>query len=624
MSIKSPETYGEQFWQPQLEVQKEFEEQLEESLKSFIPNIFGNPEIRAAMPFDVLGKIEGLLSFPHPGLASVGGRFVSEIADQAVSMIMTPALRKVQYAANRAFANVMPSTEMAASLNRRKRIDESYYDDVFRRRGYDPFNQQMAFLAGQPFPSLPELFRWARYHGDPKNVWSTLFDYVNLDAVDYPKWDWLNQQQLTFEHVNTLYKRGLLNENTWPIELGRLGWAPDKINSLNELIWSIPNAMLILQGNLHREEDNETILRDLSFGDIHPEYREKYIDAVLTKPASQDLIRYHLRQENRLENLETDLKRIGIHPDYLDVYKTLAHPLPPVSDLITMAVREAFSPAVARRFGQFEDFPEDFAKYAEQGGLSREWAQRYWAAHWNLPSPQQGFAMLHRGVITDDELSMLLRAQDVMPFWRDRLIQIAYKPFTRVDVRRMYKEGVLDEREIYKAYLDQGYDEENAEHLTEFTIKQTLSSLAKFTSTDVIKAFVQRMIDYSEASSLLRELGIKSEDTQFILRTAEYKRKWDFTGDRITAIRNLYKRSVYDENKARSELLKLNLPANQVMVLMESWFFEEKEKERPTWSRAETLKFIKSGAITKDRGIRELELIGYDQEHIDVYMESIV
>ena len=52
--------------------------------------------------------------------------------------------------------------------------------------------------------------------------------------------------------------------------------------------------------------------------------------------------------------------------------------------------------------------------------------------------------MLHRGVIDTAELDMLLRAQDVMPFWRDRLTAIAYRPLTRVDVRRMYKQGVLN------------------------------------------------------------------------------------------------------------------------------------------------------------------------------------
>ncbi|GAH93918.1 unnamed protein product, partial [marine sediment metagenome] len=44
--------------------------------------------------------------------------------------------------------------------------------------------------------------------------------------------------------------------------------------------------------------------------------------------------------------------------------------------------------------------------------------------HWSLPSPSQGFEMLHRGVIDEAELNMLLRALDIMPFWREKLTKV--------------------------------------------------------------------------------------------------------------------------------------------------------------------------------------------------------
>ncbi|GAI22279.1 unnamed protein product, partial [marine sediment metagenome] len=150
-------------------------------------------------------------------------------------------------------------------------------------------------------------------------------------------------------------------------------------------------------------------------------------DAVLTKPSSTDIVAYSLRKDPSLTGLPASLTKIGIHPDYTDVYRTLANPIPPVADIITMAVREAFSPAIAERFGQYEDFPPDFERYASMKGLTPEWSKRYWAAHWSLPSPQQGFEMLHRGIINEDELRMLMRALDIMPFWRDKLMQMSYR-----------------------------------------------------------------------------------------------------------------------------------------------------------------------------------------------------
>ncbi|GAH61072.1 unnamed protein product, partial [marine sediment metagenome] len=72
------------------------------------------------------------------------------------------------------------------------------------------------------------------------------------------------------------------------------------------------------------------------------------------------LIAFHLRIDPSLSGLDTDLRKIGIHPDYFEIYKTLAYPIPPVADIITMAVREAFTPDIAARFGQYEDYPRSF------------------------------------------------------------------------------------------------------------------------------------------------------------------------------------------------------------------------------------------------------------------------
>ncbi|GAI35387.1 unnamed protein product, partial [marine sediment metagenome] len=258
--------------------------------------------------------------------------------------------------------------------------------------------------------------------------------------------------------------------------------------------------------------------------------------------------------------------------EYTPVYKELAYQIPPVADIITMAVREAFTPEIARRFGQYEDFPEPFAEWAAKKGLSKEWSERYWAAHWSLPSATQGFEMLHRGVITRPDLDMLLRALDIMPFWREKLVGIAFRRLSRVDIRRMYGVGVLTEKEVYEAYLELGYNERDARRMSDFTVKQILASQSKFTSSDIVSAYTKYMITKSEARTLLLTIGVKSENVEFIISSADYKREWVLTDNKISAIHNLYRKEVYDDNKARAELLKLDLPAERVDVLMEQWY----------------------------------------------------
>ena len=620
MGIESPITYGDHYWANQVDAAKVFAEIEEQSIKPFIPKIFDDAAIRAALPFGILGTLEALFEFPDPGLAGIGGRFVSEIADVAVGAVMQPALREATHASNRLFHNNMMSSQALTELFYRGRADVGSMDNAYAIEGYDEIQSALLKEAARPFPSIPEVIRFARYtHGETSlalrahNIYDILPDHWEM-------WEWLTQSQYTIEQLASLVQRKKITVADWTAEMSRLGWNTEKHVNLAELVYEVPNAMLLLQGDLFQENDNSEIDDDLNAADIHPDYRQKYIDAVLTKPNSTDMIAYHLRKENDLADLNKDLTRIGIHPDYHTYYETLAHPIPPVSDLITMAVREAFSPDIAARFGQYEDFPDDFARYAEQQGLSEEWAKRYWASHWNLPSPQQGFAMLHRGVIDANDLRTLLRAQDVMPFWRDKLIEIAYRPLTRVDVRRMYKEGVLNEQEVFQSYLDQGYSDENAERMTEFTVKQTLTTLSKFSTSDVIRAFTQRMISRSEAASLIRELGVRSADVEFILRSSEYKREWEFTEERISAIRNLYKKESFTENDASSALGRLNLPADQINVLMEQWWYEKRERPPARWTKAETIKFVEAGTITRERGVQELTALRYDAEHIEVYL----
>ncbi|MBA7635994.1 hypothetical protein ES703_43607 [subsurface metagenome] len=475
-----------------------------------------------------------------------------------------------------------------------------------------------------PYPSIPDLVLYSRYHGDAAAPWGEFQKWYNISPRDWPVWRWLGLQRINTVQAQSLLKRGLYTDSDFYNEIERIGWPDFEHNAIRDLAYILPNPMLLVQGGLMQDADNARLLLDISKGDIHPDYAQTYLDGVLTKPASQDIVAYELRKDPSLTNLPERLRKIGIHPDYNQLYQELAYQIPPVADIITMAVREAFTPAIAEKFGQYEDYPPDLETWAAKKGLSKEWSQRYWAAHWNLPSPLQGFEMLHRGVINEGELNMLLRALDVMPFWRDKLTAIAYRRLTRVDIRRMYKQGVLDESEVYESYLEHGYNPVNAERMSEFTIRQTLTTLSKFTSGDIIKAFTNRMISRTDAMSLLNMIGIKRTDANYIISTAEYKRQWAFTDQQISGIRNLYKKRVYDEHRTRDKLSRLNLPADQINVLMQQWLYEKVEELDATWTTAQTLAYLKKGFITTERAKRELTLNGYDDEHINVYIKSVL
>jgi hypothetical protein len=237
----------------------------------------------------------------------------------------------------------------------------------------------------------------------------------------------------------------------------------------------------------------------------------------------------YLRGEIDEQTNDVRLAQLGFNQVDILLLKELYNVLPPVQDLVLMAVREVFNPAIAQQYGLFEDFPPEFLKNAQKIGLNEEWAKNYWAAHWQLPSMMQGYWMLHRRVISEDELRLLMRTQDIMPYWRDKLIEISYNPLTRVDVRRMHDVGVLNRQEVYDAYLDIGYNHQNAERMTEFTLRYNadvgedgFSVVRELTRSTIQTAYKRNLISRDVAKSRLKELGYADDDSDLLLDMLDY------------------------------------------------------------------------------------------------------
>jgi len=623
MSIKDPISYGDWYWKQSVDASKDFGEQAEKALAPFISGLLVDIELPDETP-DGLRNLINEIANPKDfewatAMIGVGVNAV----DEALDLIFDPILKIMKRANNRRTLETWLTPSQVNTLWSRVKITEGLWDESITSEGYEPALGALLYESELPYPTIPDVILYSRYHADPKNIEPEFKKWWNIHARDLPIWKWLGMQRLTTDQVHTAWRRGFMVEDDVTKKYAQIGWDTGDNALLRETGWTIPNAMLLVQGNLQQEAETDTILADISLADINPKFAEKYLDAVLTKPASQDVLAYGLRQDASLSGIENQLRKIGIHPDYHKVYKELAYQIPPVADIITMAVREAFTPEIAKLFGQYEDLPDEFVEWVGKKGLTKEWASRYWAAHWSLPSPQQGFEMLHRGIIKEDELSKLMRALDIMPYWRDKLMQMSYRRLTRVDVRRMYRQGVLNETEVLEAYLQHGYNPENAKRMTEFTIKQSLSQMAKFTTADVVSAFTKQMISRSDAKNLLSMLGVRTADREYIISTAEYKRVWALTEQKIRGVRNLYRQRVYDENQTRDKLSRLDLPADRITALMEQWYYEIEAEDKKTWTTAQTLGFMEDKIITMDRGRRELRIIGYDEEHINAYIKAM-
>jgi hypothetical protein len=336
------------------------------------------------------------------------------------------------------------------------------------------------------------------------------------------------------------------------------------------------------------------------------------------------------------------LARAGFSDRHIEAITKLWQIIPPPSDLIRMAVREAFSPDIVARFGQHQDFPEEFARLAEQQGISREFALAYWAAHWGLPSATQGFEMLHRDVINREDLNLLLRALDVMPFWREKLTEIAYNVVTRVDTRRLFASGVWDRTRVLRSYLDQGYNPADAEALTAWTVQEygdtavgardlTRSAVEKayrqgritrdqaigrlveldydedeadfflsnvdvdideqrardaerdtreLTQGVVLRAYRDRVIPNAEASALLADLGYDDDQVSILLAVQDFDVESDLANLRARVVEQDFKHARISDGEAMTRLAGAGINADRADLMVQRWVAQQTEKPR--------------------------------------------
>ena len=385
------------------------------------------------------------------------------------------------------------------------------------------------------------------------------------------------------------------------------------------------DAVVAFQRNLISRDQLQTDLKMRGYNDTRADILTEIGYQV---PDISSLYSMNLRGLAAGANLTDRFQDLGYNPSDAEALADLKFYIPPAQDLITMAVREVFDPEIVAKFGQDQDFPEQFAEYAEQQGISRFWAEKYWQAHWVLPSVQMGFEMLHRRVIDEATLRQLLAAQDVMPGWRDALIAISYKPYTRVDIRRMHDVGVLNEAEVFEAYQDIGYDREKARTLTDFTLElnsddpEDVEPLEGLTRSSIIAAYKDGIVDRVTADQLLTEEGIGESARLIYLTDAELEIERDMRKEVTQTILVEYENGASNLSEAVAELNTLPLtPLEREKAELKLRRLTAKKTKLP--SKADLSKFYKLNIIGKGTFKDQLERLGYPDKWIDDYIELV-
>jgi len=309
------------------------------------------------------------------------------------------------------------------------------------------------------------------------------------------------------------------------------------------------------------------------------------------------------------------IQKLGFTEEGANTMLNLRWVIPPLTDIIRLAVREAFSPEAIEKFDLEQHYPEELTAWAEKQGLTEDWARKYWIAHWDLPSLQQGYEMMWRTDFSEDDLDLLMRFADVNPYFRPYLKKIAHRPYTRVDARRMHDVGVLDRAQLKTAYTDIGYDEEHAENMTIFTERYNRRSYTQ----DLVNEWLWMLEEKVWPEQKVYEEVVLLLDDQkmalFEVKKVQARKALRFFSDQVKTVKTLYTSRRISYNTASDRLDSIGSHPEDKADLLEEWGELRRAKARYA-SKADLMKYLKSGAIEHDEWISEMRELGYATKYI--------
>ena len=396
------------------------------------------------------------------------------------------------------------------------------------------------------------------------------------------------------------------------------------------LLSSSDLSELVRRGTIPVGAYEETLARS-GFSDGTIEQLRKLIPTLLDVQTLAELTRRGLMSE---EDYGYGLQHLGYTPEQVHQLEQLRFYIPGPQDVISFANRDVYYPDVVAAYGMDQDFPEAMIPDLERAGVARETALKFWEAHWSLPSMPLAFEMYQRTAetgLTRADMMRLMRSAGIEPYWREKILAVSFSPFTRVDIRRMNKAGVLNEQEVTQAYKAIGYDDVRADKLTAFTLKlngatenQELAPFRTKMRTHVETLFLDGVIDVAELDAQFTVLGYTPAEAVAFVAEAEFIKH--ATDRKIVreAIRKAYEGGHITDQDATARLVADGYTPDEAARIMVPWHIVRElhdlsahEHAARELTRADVLAAYEDHIIDKPAAVLHLKQLKYHDADIE-------
>lgn len=267
-----------------------------------------------------------------------------------------------------------------------------------------------------------------------------------------------------------------------------------------------------------------------------------YVQSKLTYPMQRQAQPYRLppdivfrlawklhKGESIPEELLGDLRDQGFDQGRIEKGLEASKVVPTPSDIIAFLAHEVFEPDMVKKYGLDEEFEAIDQEPALKIGLDEATLKLYWRNHWQHTSFTQMIQLRRREIITDEDVWEWFRLVEIPPYWRDKLIELIWTVPTRIDTRRFWDMGTIDEPRLRQLYTAFGYQGQNLEDYVLWT-------KVYVAFPDLIARYKNGWIDEETVRSELAELGMPAERVETMWQT---KFKKAASPERVESTRQL-------------------------------------------------------------------------------------
>lgn len=281
-----------------------------------------------------------------------------------------------------------------------------------------------------------------------------------------------------------------------------------------------------------------------------PAYAAMYTER--TQPNVKEWIAAWQRQLITENDLTLKMRNSGVlDPGELTIFKRLMEQLPGASDIVRFMVRNVEDPNIVapppQGFGLDAEFNLKFAgilkDWARGQGITDDVMLRFWRAHWVVPSPGQLYTMYHRLrpdnnpnlQVTQADVNRALGENDVLPFWRERLLAISDSLPRLRDVGKFFEYGLWNADQLLDYFRSYGYslaDAKTKVASVKLEIDEKEAKQAQvLTKSQAVNAYVSGAVGLAELTAALRSIGFDDKqiaatvDQAGFLRTVAQRKR---------------------------------------------------------------------------------------------------